>query len=108
MPGNLSYIYQSMLKDAGVGSVLADGQIVFRHDLLREAVATVASAVKGFESRARQVADNLFSVSPLADEVKVRAIRVKIFALLPYVGRNVCLLRLPAIEWQRCGVACVV
>ncbi len=77
-----SHVFHAMLKAAGIGSALDDGQIIFRHDLLREAVAAVAAAAEGFEPRARQVADALFACSPPSDEVKVRAIRVKIFALL--------------------------
>ncbi|MDB5989938.1 MAG: ATP-binding protein [Herbaspirillum sp.] len=77
-----SHVFQAMLKETGIGSALPDGQIVFRHDLLREAVAAVATAVEEFASRARQVADDLLAHKLPSDEVKVRAIRVKIFALL--------------------------
>lgn len=72
----------SVLKDAGIGSVLPDSQIVFRHDLLRKAVAVVAVASETFAHRARQVAKVLLAQSVPSDEVKVCAIRVKIFALL--------------------------
>lgn len=72
----------NVLKDAGIGSVLPDSQIVFRHDLLREAVAAVAAASETFAHRARQVAKVLLAQSVPSDEVKVCAIRVKIFASL--------------------------
>ncbi|MDP9650946.1 ATP-binding protein [Paraburkholderia caledonica] len=75
-------VLQAMLKENGIGSVLPDGKIIFRHDLLREAVAAVAAATGGFEFRARQIADALLSHGLPSDEVKVRAIRVKIFDLL--------------------------
>jgi hypothetical protein len=77
-----SHVFQAMLRETGIGSALPDGQIVFRHDLLREAVAAVATAAEGFTSRARQVADDLLAHKLPSDEVKVRAIRVKIFALV--------------------------
>lgn len=81
-----SRMLPTTLRDAGIGSLTPDGQIVFCHDLLREAVAAVATATTGFESKSRDVANRLLDRAAPTDEVKVRAIRVKIFALL---GDNV-------------------
>lgn len=77
-----SSAFQVMLKDTSIGFALPDGRIVFRHDLLREAVAAVATSVEEFTSRARRVADDLLFYKLPSDEIKVRAIRVKIFFLL--------------------------
>ncbi|MFZ6649762.1 hypothetical protein ACO0LO_28860 [Undibacterium sp. TJN25] len=74
--------FREMLSETGIGSVLFDGQIVFRHDLLREAAAAVATAAKGFESQARKVVGALFVGDSKSDEVKVFAIRANIFTLL--------------------------
>lgn len=73
---------QALLEDTGIGCVKSDGKIAFRHDLMRQALATVAKGTDGFAAVARQTADSLLAAMLPMDEVKVRLIRVRIYTLL--------------------------
>ncbi len=69
--------------DAGdLGYGRPDGEILFRHDLLRTAVISVATEGPGFVVSAREIADRLFLAVTEDNELQVRYLRARIFTVV--------------------------
>jgi len=72
---------QFALDQAGLAQGRPDGQIVFRHDLLRTAVVSVAVECSGFEASARAAAQSLLQDAD-AQDLGIRRLRARIFAVI--------------------------
>ena len=69
--------------DAGdLGYGRPDGEILFRHDLLRTAVISVAAEGPGFVVSAREIADRLVLAVTKENELQVRYLRARIFTVV--------------------------
>jgi hypothetical protein len=69
--------------DAGdLGYGRTDGEILFRHDLLRAAVISVAAEGPGFVVSARDIADRLIMAVTKENELQVRYLRARIFTVV--------------------------
>lgn len=69
--------------DAGdLGYGRPDGEILFRHDLLRTAVIAVAAEGPGFAVSAREIADRLVLTETKENELQVRYLRARIFTVV--------------------------
>lgn len=74
---------QKCLEDGEIGYGRTDGQILFRHDLLRIAVIAVASEYDGFSVRAGQIARELLVDSGVTENVVlIHSLRIRIFSQL--------------------------
>lgn len=72
---------QLALDQAGLAQGRPDGQVVFRHDLLRTAVVSVALACDGFAASARSTAQRLLQDAD-AQDLGIRRLRARIFAAI--------------------------
>ncbi|HWK47146.1 MAG TPA: AAA family ATPase [Stellaceae bacterium] len=70
------------LDEGGLGYGRPDGQVVFRHDLFRVAMISVAKATPTFTARAKEAAERLLQRIVTVNEVQIRYIRTKMFDLI--------------------------
>lgn len=73
---------QPTLQEAGIGYLRYDGEIVFAHDLLKDATARVGVNSVKFEEIARSTADKILCSASKENELKLCSIRIKIFTCL--------------------------
>lgn len=73
---------QSALEAAEIGYGRPDGNIAFRHDLLREAIIFMAVSLDDFPKAARKMIKNLLQSITVENEVQIRAIRIKVLGLI--------------------------
>lgn len=73
---------QIALDDGSLGYGRPDGQVVFRHDLFRAAMISVAKSTATFAIRARETAERLIQLRTTGNEVQLRSLRAKIFSLI--------------------------
>lgn len=70
------------LEAGGLGSIDQDGNVAFRHDLVRTAMISVATSCEGFAEFASRVAEGLKAQLTMGNELSVRTLRIRIFTLL--------------------------
>lgn len=73
---------QRALDVDNLGSGRPDGQIIFRHDLFRSAIISVAKSVSSFENIARELADKLVKIMPSGNNLRLRFLRARIFTMI--------------------------
>jgi hypothetical protein len=73
---------QLALNAGNLGYGRPDGEILIRHDLLRTAVIAVAAESPGFVVSAREIADRLVQTVTKENELQVRYLRARIFAVV--------------------------
>ena len=73
---------QIALDEGNLGYGRPDGQVVFRHDLFRAAMISVAKTTVAFSLQARETAERLIERGATDNEVQIRSLRAKIFSLI--------------------------
>ncbi len=73
---------QIALNEGNLGYGRPDGQVVFRHDLFRTTMISVAKSSTVFSIQARETAERLIQGGSTNNEVQLRSLRSKIFNLI--------------------------